>query len=335
MQDLDDGPRLGRRRLSAVRDERPEPDTADAPDPTTESAPGAALTTVVPAHRLLEVAGALSDGAARLHDRLRHLEPAQRDAVVDLVADQVTEIVKLWADMVRGVVSTAEEPPGTDDHADDHADDRAVDLEEDRPVRTGLPRSPRPGRAEDDHPARIPGAHTGVDEERAPGLRRERAEAARDTDRLTRDQLTGVFNRQAGFAALGREIDRCRRGGERFILGYLNVDGLKVVNDTRGPRAGDELLRKVTAALRATLRSYDVISRLGGDEFLFSLPGADMATAELRFKEFAVILAEEAPGSSASVGFAELRQHDTLDDLVADSEAAMLKSRRTRRRGRG
>ena len=60
-----------------------------------------------------------------------------------------------------------------------------------------------------------------------------------------------------------------------------------------------------------------------------------MATAELRFKEFAVILAEEAPGSSASVGFAELRQHDTLDDLVADSEAAMLKSRRTRRRGRG
>ena len=90
------------------------------------------------------------------------------------------------------------------------------------------------------------------------------------------------------------------RSGERFVLGYLNVDRMKVVNDT-GSR-GDEILRKVTAALRATLRSYDVIARLGGDEFLFSLPGSDMATAELRFKEFAVILSEEAPGCDRQRG---------------------------------
>ncbi len=110
---------------------------------------------------------------------------------------------------------------------------------------------------------------------------------------------------------------------------------MKVVNDERGSRAGDEILRKVTAALRATLRSYDVIARLGGDEFLFSLPGSDMATADLRFKEFAVILSEDAPGSSASVGFADLHEHDTLDDLIAAAETAMLKGRRARRRGRG
>ncbi len=59
-----------------------------------------------------------------------------------------------------------------------------------------------------------------------------------------------------------------------------------------------------------------------------------MPTAELRFKEFAVILAEEAPGSTASVGFADLHEHDTLDDLIAGAESAMLKGRRTRRRGR-
>ena len=168
-----------------------------------------------------------------------------------------------------------------------------------------------------------------------PLLRHVPPESGRDSDRLTRDELTGVLNRQAGFAALGREIDRCRRGGERFVLGYLNVDRMKAVNDARGSRAGDEILRKVTAALRATLRSYDVIARLGGDEFLFSLPGSDMETAELRFKEFAVILSEEAPGSTASVGFADLHQHDTLDDLIAAAETAMLKGRRARRRGRG
>jgi diguanylate cyclase (GGDEF)-like protein len=153
-------------------------------------------------------------------------------------------------------------------------------------------------------------------------------------DRLTRDELTGVLNRQAGFAALGRELDRCRRAGERFVLGYLNVDGLKEVNGHEGLRGGDELLRKVTAALRATLRSYDVIMRLGGDEFLFSLPGADMATAELRANEFGVILAEEAPGGSASVGFAELRGNDTLDEIISRAEIELVKSRRSRVRSR-
>jgi diguanylate cyclase (GGDEF)-like protein len=312
MQDPDDGPRVGRRRLSAIQGE----------------GGGASLVrekaSVVPAQRLLDVASALSDGATALHARLRHLEPSERDAILDEVADQVTVILRLWADLVRGVVSS-------DDSDDVGAHDRPTsrDLERDLERDAEATR----GRAAGDHPARLPGP-TPVQAERPPPPPRDHLEAARDSDRLTRDDLTGVLNRQAGLAALGREMDRCRRGGERFVLGYLNVDGMRSVNDARGPRAGDELLRKVTAALRATLRSYDVIARLGGDEFLFSLPGADMATAELRFKEFAVILSEEAPGSSASVGFAELHQQETLDDLVAVAETAMLKGRRTRRRGR-
>jgi diguanylate cyclase (GGDEF)-like protein len=162
----------------------------------------------------------------------------------------------------------------------------------------------------------------------------DETESDYEGDRLTRDELTGVLNRQAGFAALGRELDRCRRAGERFVLGYLDVDGLKEVNSSVGPRAGDELLRKVTAALRATLRSYDVIMRLGGDEFLFSLPGADRATAELRANEFGVILAEEAPGASASVGFGELRGNDTLDEIISRAEIELVKSRRSRSRSR-
>ncbi len=284
---------------------------------------------VVPAQRLLKVASALSEGATRLHQQLRHLEPSERDALLDLVADQVNEIINLWTDLVRGVVSPDEAMTG--------------DLPD--PAEASSPRSATPFAARrqtgtaGDHPARIfvpePAEPLHRPAEAKASLRHGPVESFRDSDRLTRDELTGVLNRQAGFAALGREIDRCRRSGERLVLGYLNVDRMKVVNDARGSRAGDEVLRKVTAALRATLRSYDVIARLGGDEFLFSLPGSDMSTAELRFKEFAVILTEEAPGSSASVGFADLHQHDTLDDLIAAAETAMLKGRRARRRGRG
>jgi diguanylate cyclase (GGDEF)-like protein len=357
MQDLGDDPRVGRRRLSAIQGER------GTPTVTSEDA------SVVSAQRLLKVASALSDGATRLHEQLRHLEPAERDAILDLVSEQVQEIIALWSDLVRGVVTTKAVPTDGSSAASDTAPARGASSFA----------SQRQHRGGGDHPARLTTPEPEFDPpsspepvpvvtaptvmptpihqsapmqsapmqsapmpsspvqstEPTPMLRHAPTESGRDSDRLTRDELTGVLNRQAGFAALGRDIDRCRRSGERFVLGYLNVDRMKVVNDTRGSRAGDEILRKVTAALRATLRSYDVIARLGGDEFLFSLPGSDMSTAELRFKEFAAILSEEAPGSTASVGFADLHQHDTLDDLIAAAETAMLKGRRTRRRGRG
>jgi diguanylate cyclase (GGDEF)-like protein len=342
MQDLDDDPRIGRRRLSAVQGER------GTPTVTTQDA------SVVSAQRLLKVATALSDGATKLHAQLRHLDPAERDAILDAVAEQVTEIVNLWADLVRGVVSTDDEasaassaaaerlgprraPPVTATREGGGAGDHPARVPTPDPVQPPAPQIvPEPARlsSEPDSVA-PPGPSPSPVSSPASAVRHVTMETGRDSDRLTRDELTGVLNRQAGFAALGREIDRCSRSGERFVLGYLNVDRMKVVNDTRGSRAGDEILRKVTAALRATLRSYDVIARLGGDEFLFSLPGSDMATAEQRVKEFGAILSEEAPGSTASVGFADLNEHDTLDDLIAAAETAMLKGRRSRRRGRG
>jgi hypothetical protein len=110
MQDLDDDPRVGRRRLSAIQGERGAPTVA-----TQDEA-------VVSAQQLLKVASALSDGAAKLHAQLRHLEPAERDAVLDLVADQVTEIVTLWADLVRSVVSSDDAPTVDDTRRDDAAD---------------------------------------------------------------------------------------------------------------------------------------------------------------------------------------------------------------------
>ena len=78
---------VGRRRLSAIQGERGTP-SVSTPDAS-----------VVPAQRLLKVATALSEGAEKLHAQLRHLEPDERDAILDLVAEQVTEIVTLWADL--------------------------------------------------------------------------------------------------------------------------------------------------------------------------------------------------------------------------------------------
>ncbi len=323
-------PRVGRRRLSAIPVER---DTAHS----------RSKVSVVPAQRLLEVASALSDGATKLHSQLRHLEPSERDALLDLVADQVTVILTLWADLVRGVVSSDE----TETHTGDVSHRPARMRTEAGRTESGAADLHDGDEFDDEevtrHPARVPTMSptlspslSSAASPAAPSAHRGRpADGPAEADRLAQRRAhRGAQPPRRVLGARPRDGPLPARG-ERFVLGYLNVDGMKAVNDSHGPRTGDELLRKVTAALRATLRSYDVIMRLGGDEFLFSLPGADMATADLRFKEFAVILAEEAPGSSASVGFAELQEHDTLDDLVAGAETHMLKGRRTRRRGRG
>jgi diguanylate cyclase (GGDEF)-like protein len=377
MQDLDDGVRVGRGRLSAV-----------VGDATTKVQPFLDDRAVVPGHRLLDVASALSEGASLMHARLRHLDADERDAILDLMAGQLSTIVHLWADLVRDVVpgsvadlhpgapvqsapvqsapvqsapverepveQSAQAHPSAQGHATtgDPATLTDVARHDETAPRVAGP-DPRPSGQPDPTLRRLPrrAAEThrsdgDIERRQADTVNRElwatplrsvkvdEADSDYEGDRLTRDELTGVLNRQAGFAALGRELDRCRRAGERFVLGYLNVDGLKDVNSHEGLRGGDELLRKVTAALRATLRSYDVIMRLGGDEFLFSLPGADMTTAELRANEFGVILAEEAPGASASVGFGELRGNDTLDEIISRAETELVRSRRSRVRSR-
>src|ERR1700689_5156129 len=96
MQDLDDGVRVGRGRLSAV-----------VGDATAKVQPFIDDSAVVPGHRLLDVASALSEGASLLHARLRHLEPDERDDILDLMAGQLSTIVHLWADLVRDVVPGA------------------------------------------------------------------------------------------------------------------------------------------------------------------------------------------------------------------------------------
>ena len=348
MQDLDDGVPVGRGRLSAVSGD------AVSADATTKVPPFIDETAVVRGAQLLDVASALSDGATLLHTRLRHLPPDDREAILDLMAGQLSSIVTLWADLVRGVVPSpgpdtlpgpllAAESPGRGDEtalpdtsAHPSASTRPGPPAHSRPDRpptlSELRRLPRRDEAAPRGPAEEAPREVWATPLRSVTV--DEPESDYEGDRLTRDELTGALNRQAGFAALGRELDRCRRAGERFVLGYLDVDGLKEVNGSEGPRSGDELLRQVTAALRATLRSYDVIMRLGGDEFLFSLPGADMATAELRANEFGVILAEEAPGASASVGFAELRGNDTLDEIISRAEIDLVKGRRSRVRSR-
>lgn len=81
------------------------------------------------------------------------------------------------------------------------------------------------------------------------------------------DPLTGLINRREFERRVEAALVAARDGDERHILCFVDLDRFKVVNDTSGHAAGDELLRQITQLLRQRVRSQDVLARLGGDEF--------------------------------------------------------------------
>lgn len=147
------------------------------------------------------------------------------------------------------------------------------------------------------------------------------AEAERD------DELTGVLSRAAGMVQVQREIDRSQRSGVALVVTFLDVDGLKVINDGGGDGAGDEALRVVGEMLRKVKRSHDVIMRYGGDEFLCAHPGLPMATAAARMRRLRSDLANGPRPVAVTFGMAELQPEDRIDTLVARAEAALYAER--------
>jgi diguanylate cyclase (GGDEF)-like protein len=147
---------------------------------------------------------------------------------------------------------------------------------------------------------------------------------------VTVDELTAALRRGAGLAALQREMDRSRRvPGKGLVVIFIDIDGLKAVNDRDGHAAGDERLRETVAALRERLRSYDLIVRYGGDEFLCVLTDSGAAEAERTAANLRDHVARRT-GGGISVGIAELTAGDSVDALVERADAALYAGRRAR-----
>lgn len=109
-----------------------------------------------------------------------------------------------------------------------------------------------------------------------------------------RDKLTGLYNRRLFEEQFEAAVARSLRNKEDLTLLVVDLDGLKRINDVSGHVAGDNALRTLSDALRATIRSTDVACRIGGDEFAVVLPGS---TAE-----DAVGVAERAQEMLAEIG---------------------------------
>ena len=158
----------------------------------------------------------------------------------------------------------------------------------------------------------------------------DRAQARAEVLRAQLDHLTGAYGRELGMVTLEREINRARHGNGQLVLAFIDIDGLKQVNDRNGHAAGDELLQDVVAAIQTHLRSYDPIVRIGGDEFVCALADSQPDDARRRFKEIQATIQQLQPAARISVGYAQLRPEDTLDELTKRGDAALYEAKLTK-----
>src|SRR5438067_9343658 len=162
--------------------------------------------------------------------------------------------------------------------------------------------------------------------ERAEALR-DRTESAASLKLETTDELTGALTRRFGLEEVSRELERARRTGATLVLAFVDVDGLKTLNDSRGHLAGDALLRLVGETLRANVRPYDVIVRYGGDELVCAMPNLSAREARARFERIAAELTAADVDHSITFGLAEAEPADSLQELIARADADFLQAR--------
>jgi two-component system cell cycle response regulator len=91
--------------------------------------------------------------------------------------------------------------------------------------------------------------------------------------KATRDNLTGLFNREYFFESLAYRIMKSNRENLKFSLGFLDIDNFKKINDTWGHQTGDIILKNLADFISRSLRDYDVLARFGGEEFVFIADG--------------------------------------------------------------
>lgn len=156
--------------------------------------------------------------------------------------------------------------------------------------------------------------------------------------RASHDPLTTLPNRRGLFERLDAALAASRAHGHPAAIGFLDVDGMKAVNDTHGHAAGDELLVSVADRLRALVRGADTVSRLGGDEFVVVLSRVERprdAEALLRVLGAAVALPHRLSSAvvqvDVSAGLACYPDHGrTALELLERADRAMYSAKQAR-----
>ncbi|MCK9532559.1 MAG: sensor domain-containing diguanylate cyclase [Thiohalobacteraceae bacterium] len=154
------------------------------------------------------------------------------------------------------------------------------------------------------------------------------------------DELTGLHNRRHFFPTARAAVERALRYGVPFSLLLMDVDHFKLINDTYGHAAGDEVLRLIAAKLRKESREADVLARFGGEEFILALPETDLEGARTLAERIRTGIRAQSGATGGAVtmslGIAHLpagqgvdeNAQQTLERLIREADKALYYSKR-------
>jgi diguanylate cyclase (GGDEF)-like protein len=167
-------------------------------------------------------------------------------------------------------------------------------------------------------------------------IKREQAIRA-ELDRVaTTDELTGLANRRELFSSLDRMIAAARRSGRPVSVAVLDIDRFKLVNDTHGHPAGDEVIRRISEMAKLLMREQDLVGRLGGEEFLIAFPDCpahEAVAACERLRQGIAALPVLLPNGVAlsvtiSSGVAELTASDDRKAIISRADVALYAAKK-------
>jgi diguanylate cyclase (GGDEF)-like protein len=148
------------------------------------------------------------------------------------------------------------------------------------------------------------------------------------------DALTGLPNRLLVAESLEQSLERSARSGAEVAVLFIDLDRFKLINDSRGHAAGDELLVTVAERLRCVVRPYDVVARFGGDEFVIvcedvaaAYEASVLAERILTTLREPVLVGGQEVFLSASVGIAVADGSGSPSSLLRDADAAMYRAK--------
>lgn len=145
----------------------------------------------------------------------------------------------------------------------------------------------------------------------------------------TTDALTGLPNRRSFGVAMGELVRESKRSGRRFVLGLLDIDHFKRINDGYGHSVGDEVLARCGAVLHAELKAGDRVFRWGGEEFAIVFRDSDLERAHVACERLrarlqdALSTVREGMDLTVTVGLAQWSPGESLDDLFRRADAAL------------
>jgi|GEM_PF-3488708 len=143
------------------------------------------------------------------------------------------------------------------------------------------------------------------------------------------DSLTGAYNRGMGLAFLENEINAIRRNKGFFSICYIDVNGLKYVNDNFGHFEGDELLVMLCKYIKEVVRNTDILCRLGGDEFIILFPSSKKKSVEDIIKRIVLNLENKSKLKPYDISFSYgIVQVDSdncwcIDEIIQMADAKM------------